>query len=232
MFESYKRSELLEIMDQPNLAVTDIDYALQDIAVVNKYLGGYSVILKALEQLNWLGESLSILDVGSGGGDTLRAITEWSKRKNINVILTGIDINPVMTKYASEQSKMYSNIEFKTFDVFDEALLEKKFDVVMSNLFCHHFDKEDLVRLIIRMKELSKSYILINDIHRHWFAYYSIKFITKVFSKSYIVKFDAPLSVARSLNKSEWLETMHLAGIHNYKIKWRWAWRWQIIIGN
>ena len=230
MFHSQKRSELIEIMDQDGVAIKDIEFALHDIGKVNKYLGGYSVILNALEQLNWQGENLSILDVGSGGGDTLRAISDYAKHKKFNISLVGIDINPAMTNYAMAQSKTYSNVNFKTHNVFDDALLENKFDVVMSNLFCHHFDKDELKKLLERMKMLSKSYVLVNDLHRHWFAYYSIKIITAIFSNSYMVKYDAPLSVARSLTKNEWIEILNLAGIKNYKIKWLWAWRWQIII--
>lgn len=142
----------------------------------------------------------------------------------------GVDINPVMTLFASDESTGYKNISFKTYDVFDDELLKLKFDVVMSNLFCHHFDKEDLVQLVKRMCDLSNSFVLINDIHRHWFAYHSIKIITSLFSKSYLVKYDAPLSVARSLTRREWEEILQLADVKNYRIKWKWAWRWQIII--
>jgi 2-polyprenyl-3-methyl-5-hydroxy-6-metoxy-1,4-benzoquinol methylase len=230
MFQSNKRSELQEIMDQPNLDAKDIEFALYDISKVNKYLGGYSVILDALEKLKWKDKNLSILDVGSGGGDTLRVIADWAKNKKINISLTGIDINPVMTNYAKVQSVAYSNIDFKTYNFFDDTLLDMKYDVVMCNLFCHHFDKNELVKLIIRMKVICKSFVIVNDIHRHWFAYYSIKFITKLFSKSYMVKYDAPLSVARSLSRNEWNEILSLSGVSNAKMKWCWAWRWQIII--
>jgi len=80
------------------------------------------------------------------------------------------------------------------------------------------------------MNELANKAIVINDLHRHWFAYYSIKMLTKLFSKTYIVKHDGPLSVARALTKSEWEQVLNEAGVTNYSITWRWAFRWLIVI--
>ncbi|MDQ2657524.1 MAG: SAM-dependent methyltransferase, partial [Bacteroidota bacterium] len=67
-------------------------------------------------------------------------------------------------------------------------------------------------------------------IHRHWLAYYSIKWLTRMFSKSAMVRHDAPLSVHRAFRKSELEEILRRAGLVDYKIKWRWAFRWQVIV--
>lgn len=72
--------------------------------------------------------------------------------------------------------------------------------------------------------------IVINDLHRHPFAYHSIKILTRLFSKSSMVKYDAPLSVQRAFTKKELVRLMENAGIEHYKIKWKWAFRWQIVI--
>ncbi|MBA4057205.1 MAG: SAM-dependent methyltransferase, partial [Marivirga sp.] len=71
---------------------------------------------------------------------------------------------------------------------------------------------------------------IINDIHRHSLAYYSIRLLTKVFSKSSMVKFDAPLSVRRAFTKKELLEILNEAGIKKYTIQWKWAFRWQVLV--
>ena len=80
-------------------------------------------------------------------------------------------------------------------------------------------------------KEITKGFF-INDLHRHWLAYYSIQNITRIFSRSYLVKNDAPLSVARGFKKDEWKELMKNAGIQNYSISWRWAFRYLIVYSN
>ena len=52
----------------------------------------------------------------------------------------------------------------------------------------------------------------------------------RLFSKSYLVKNDAPLSVLRGFKKNEWKNIFEKAGIKNYSIKWKWAFRYLIVV--
>ena len=83
------------------------------------------------------------------------------------------------------------------------------------------------------MQWMAKNAVLgfyINDLHRHPLAYYFIKSATKIFSRSYLVKNDAPLSVLRGFRKKEWREILQNAGIMNYTIKWKWAFRHLVVV--
>jgi hypothetical protein len=60
-------------------------------------------------------------------------------------------------------------------------------------------------------------------------AYYSIKWLTRLFSKSYLVKNDAPISVERGFIKKEWENLCGLAGIKPVSIQWQWAFRHLIV---
>jgi hypothetical protein len=79
------------------------------------------------------------------------------------------------------------------------------------------------------MKENSELGFFINDLHRHPVAFFAIKFLTQIFSRSYLVRNDAPLSVARGFKKHEWKTLFKKAGIHDYTIQWKWAFRYLII---
>jgi hypothetical protein len=79
------------------------------------------------------------------------------------------------------------------------------------------------------MKENSVKGYFINDLQRHWLAYHSIKWLTKIFSKSYLVKNDAPLSVARGFKKEEWKHLFRRSEIENYTIRWKWAFRYLVV---
>jgi hypothetical protein len=72
--------------------------------------------------------------------------------------------------------------------------------------------------------------VIINDLHRHPLAYYSIKWITRLFSGSYLVKNDAPLSVLRAFRKPELEEILDKCNIKKYALRWQWAFRWQLIM--
>ncbi|MBL7875144.1 MAG: SAM-dependent methyltransferase, partial [Cyclobacteriaceae bacterium] len=92
------------------------------------------------------------------------------------------------------------------------------------------FSEAELVLLFSQLKQQTTAAIIINDIHRHPLAFYSIKLLTQLFSKSAMVKFDAPLSVLRAFTKTELQIILQKAIINNYKIVWKWAFRWQLTI--
>ncbi len=224
------RWELPEKMDEPTVPADDVYEALRELEVINKYLGGYSVMLSALKKLN-LKEEVSIMDIGCGGGDMLRALSGYAEHHNIKVNqYYGIDFNPKIISYAKEKSTCFPKIKYITRDIWNDSIFDFKPDIITSSLFCHHFDNIELIGLIVRMHKLCNRAIIINDLHRHWIAYHSIKLLSNTFSNSYLVKYDGPLSVARSLKRKEWEWILQEAGITNYQINWKWAWRWQIII--
>jgi SAM-dependent methyltransferase len=219
-----------ELMDLPTAGVAETRKALKEVDTINHLLGGYNVMFDALDQLQWTDEIMTIVDLGCGGGDMLRVIADWALKAQRHVNLIGIDFNPVMTTFAREESTAFPNIHFKTLNVLDEKLLDLRADVIINSLFCHHFDNDELVTLVGRMDKLASQAVIINDIHRHWFAYYSIKMLTAVFSRNPLVRYDAALSVARSLTRREWQDILKRANITSYSLRWMWAFRWQIII--
>lgn len=101
---------------------------------------------------------------------------------------------------------------------------------MLATLFFHHFTTEQLVQLLRQLVQQARIALIVNDLHRHPLAYYSIRLLTQLFSKSAMVKYDAPLSVLRGFTRSELLEILHAAGIKGYELRWKWAFRWQLVI--
>ena len=83
---------------------------------------------------------------------------------------------------------------------------------------------------LIKFAQANKSTLIINDLERNAVAHYSIKLLTKLFSKSYLVKNDAPLSVLRGFKKTEWKNIIQQSRAKNFSIKYKWAFRHQVII--
>ncbi len=232
MWALQTRSTAPEKMDAPGLPEGELRRALRDIDRINRWLGGYRLVFDALKSLPAFRqkEPLTLMDLGCGSGDIIRAVSRWAIRSGRTVRFIGVDMNPTMTRLAGNSCVLQDNISFRTADVFDDALLNDRPDVVISTLFVHHFDRDALIRLLQRMQQLAQHAVVINDPARHPLAYYGIKLLTRVFSGSYLVRYDAPLSVARSLTRNEWTEVLQAAGITDYRMRWRWAWRWEIII--
>jgi 2-polyprenyl-3-methyl-5-hydroxy-6-metoxy-1,4-benzoquinol methylase len=228
-----KRSSEEEIMDDLHASGPIIDSTLSELETINLLLGGNYVTVNGVSKLlsgHVNGKPISIVDVGCGSGDILRLIQKFCTKKKISVALTGVDANPNIVLYAALHTDPTLKIQYKALNIFSSEFQSEKFDILTATLFFHHFTDEQLITFFKTMKEKLSIGIVINDIHRHWFAYYSIKWLTKMFSKSYMVRNDAPVSVMRAFRKQELISILERAGIKKYSIRWMWAFRWQVIV--
>lgn len=228
-----KRSDEVELMDDLECSGQVIEQTLKELEIINKWLGGNHVTIDGINQLiTNLQDEITIADLGCGGGDMLKLIANWARKKKLKVKLIGIDANPNIIEFAQNNCRAYPEIEFMQFDIFSEAFNSQRFDIITSTLFTHHFGDQELISHYQRWLSQTKLGIVINDLHRHWFAYYSIKWLTSLFSNSEMVKNDASVSVLRSFRKNELREIMLKAKVNKYEMKWMWAFRWQLVIFN
>ncbi len=218
-----------EMMDDFSLGHEVIDPIMDELEVVNKLLGGYNVFFNAFHKIG-IKDGMIISDWGCGGGDSLRIIAKWARKRNIKLQLIGVDATASAIQYARDKSGDFPEISYILADVMSEELISNQFNIVISSLFTHHFSDENWVRLVQKMSDCAADYVVINDLHRHWFAFHSIGALTSVFSKSEMVKHDSKLSVLRSFKRTELDELLKRGGFNNFSIKWMWAFRWQICI--
>jgi len=224
------RSHEEEIMDDLSDNSPALYQALRELDIINHWLGGNAITLNAVKRtlLSQTKEEWVIADLGCGSGEILLKIAKWCRNQNIKVQLQGFDANPNVIAYAKKHCKAYPEISFQTENIFSEEFKGRKFDVITCTLFLHHFPQDELIGLLQQFHEQSGK-VIINDLHRHPFAYYSIKWITYFFSKSSMVQNDACLSVWRAFKRSEWKEMLKKADIKQYDLGWRWAFRWKLI---
>lgn len=222
-----------EIMDDLSCSGEVVDQTLRELEVINRLLGGNHVSVDGVSRLlkrNPDKQPALIADLGCGGGDILKLLARWFRRRNIKVQFLGIDANENIVAYARRSSKDYPEINYEAVNIFSDTFNQKKFDIVVATLFFHHFSSEQLADFLRRLKQQTSMGIVINDIHRHWLAYHLIRLLTKFFSGSSMVKNDAPLSVLRAFSKRDWQHILERAGITDYSIRWMFAFRWQVII--
>ena len=227
------RSQQKELLDDDHIPFEDIKQNMRELNLINSWLGGHNITVHGLKSIlaaqKKTEKPYTICEIGCGGGDNLFAIDKWAKRNGYTIYLVGIDKKKECIDYAKEKinTERYQWINSS----YEKADLSKiKPDIVFSALFCHHFTNEELIFMMLWMKENSSLGFFINDLHRHFLAFFSIKVLTKLFSKSYLVRHDAPLSVARGFTKKDWQIIMQQSGIKNCSIRWKWAFRWLITV--
>lgn len=225
------RSYQKELMDGDDISFAAMAQTLKELNIINTRLGGHAITIKGLKGLLPGKEQVTVCEIGCGGGDNLFAIYKYCSKRQIPVSFIGIDMNAECIAFAKQQ---YPQLPGQWI-CSDYALVqfgEQRPDIIFSSLFCHHFTDEQLVPMLQWLQQNSRKGFFINDLHRHWLAYYLIKYITKFFSKSYLVKNDACLSVARGFTKKDWQQLFVQAEIEKYAIGWKWAFRWLITSGN
>jgi SAM-dependent methyltransferase len=235
-FSSAQRATDPEIMDDFTCSGEVVERTLRELDVINRLLGGNGVTMSGLKQMGKLpsssGNPLTIADLGCGSGDLLRRFARYARRNGITVKLTGIDANPSIVDYARNHSADYPEISYESVDVLSPEFATRNYDIICGTLFFHHFDDDTLSRLLPQLVRQATLGVLINDIHRHWLAYYSIRWLTRWFSSSSMVRYDAPLSVQRAFTRDDWDRVFAQGGIDHYRIAWRWAFRWKIMLSS
>ncbi|GAB3512637.1 class I SAM-dependent methyltransferase [Emticicia fontis] len=225
------RSYTLELLDNDNIPQEDLYQNLRELDFINRWLGGHKVVLDGLRifmRENLDKNKLSIMEIGSGGGDNLRAIGTLLNKKKIDYQLQGVDLKQDCVQFALRQQNIPVSYQVCDYQLADTQSIKPHY--IFNSLFCHHFKEEELVKMLQWMYQNSEKGFFIADLHRHSFAYYSIKFLTGLFSKSYLVKNDAPLSVLRGFSRKDWEFLLRQARISHYSIQWKWAFRWLVIV--
>jgi ubiquinone/menaquinone biosynthesis C-methylase UbiE len=222
------RSDKKELLDSDTIPEMDLFQNLKELDFINNWLGGYNITFNALKKIIKTNKSYTLVDIGSGGGDTLKRIFDWSKKNNYNLKLVGIDLKQACVNY-SLINNPNKHIQFICDDYKNMSSQVSHSDIIHACLFCHHLSNLQIIELI-KFAQKNKSILVINDLQRNPIAYYAIKWLTLFFSKSYLVKNDAPLSVARGFKKVELVELIKQAGVKNYSVNYKWAFRYEVII--
>lgn len=231
-----RRSTQAELTDDLTLEGDASIKNMQELEAVNTWLGGKATLISAFNKIYqkhsniFKNKKIVIGDLGCGCGDLLRNIHDWAKYKELNVDLIGIDANPSTIKCAIKNTSGLDDIQFKIANVLSDDLNTMQFDVVCLNSFCHHLSDVDLIALLHRLHNQTSIAIIINDLHRHWFAHLSIKWLVALLNFSYLSKHDGPMSVLRAFRKNELVDLFRAAHIDRYQIRWRWAFRWEVIL--
>jgi SAM-dependent methyltransferase len=210
-------SELLEWMDERG-SYEEFRDCLLDLGKVNRLTLGYRPTLDFLDQLVGTvrsGETLRVVDVGSGGGDMLRRVEVWAKRRGVAVELIGVDLNPYAARAARELGGA-SEIRWVTGDAFSYT---EGVDVVVSSLFTHHLEEVDVVRFLEWSERVAARGWFINDLCREAVPCKLFGVLARVMRWHPFVRHDGPVSFRRSFREEDWQRMLTAARIDLAEVK-------------
>lgn len=196
-------------MDDISIRDHRLTMALDELHTINTWLLGYHASYRAIHKMERVtGVPIStIADVG-GGGSTFPPVFNRFR-------ITSIDINPAANVYTLAKNRNRSAV---CADALQLPFADNSFDAVHASLFIHHFPEREISLLLKEFLRVSVHGVIINDPLRSIISLAGITLLTKLFSKSNMVKHDAPLSVRRGLTLAEMKSFLAVNGLHNNKV--------------
>lgn len=210
-----QRSHEPEWMDGAEVSPEDYAACIRDLARVNTLTLARRPTLAFIDRLldaAPAGSVPTIVDVGFGAGDMLRAIARRLARRGRRARLIGYDINPRSAPVAERLTDPESGIAFRTGDAFAWPAGEP-LDAVVSSLVTHHMADAEIVRFLRWMEARARLGWLVNDLHRHWFSYHGFRALAGAMRWHPFVRHDGPLSIARSFRRGDWDRLLSQAGL-------------------
>jgi len=229
------RSSDPELMDDLQIAGANLTRSLDELRVVNRWLGGYSALMSVLRPyLRRQNAPVRILDIGAGSGDMAECVVKWAVRQDppIDVSFVVTDANAATVEYARHslaQRLGPADAARVTAHVADATCLpyqDGEFDIVTASLFLHHLPDDLIIHVLKSINRISRVGIIVSDLHRHPCAYYGFQAAAVALNASEMLRHDGAVSVLRGFTRSELTNLAHRAGIITNGPRWRWAFRW------
>jgi hypothetical protein len=209
MFASFaERSREAELMDGADYTAAEMVENLADLRRVNRYLGGRRALTRHLFpmiQTVWAASrrKIRMLDVGAGSADIPARIVSWARGRGIEVECVALDLNEIVAFEARRQIAGYPEIKVVRADALDLPFGDRSFDFALASLFMHHLESRQAARLIESFTRVARVAFIINDLRRHPVAYYSIKLLTRIFTRNRLVRNDSAVSVLRGFTERD-----------------------------
>ena len=229
--DTTNRSTKIEIMDDLDMSGKTLINSLDQLANINKWLGGNKTTIDSLKTIlktNPKDKMISIVDLGCGNGDMLRKVAHFGRKNGYKFDLLGIDANQATIDYAIQLSANFPEITYKKEDVLSKEFATHTYDIAMCTLFLHHFEDPIALNFIQTLLKNAKIGVVINDLHRHWLAYYLFKLLTSVFGNE-MTREDGLTSILKAFKRQD-LDRFSKKINFKSTITWRWAFRYQWII--
>jgi len=135
----------------------------RDLRRVNFWMRNHAIMAKALKE-NFSGEPKQIAEIGAGDGNFLLSVAQKLTWQNTNAILLDLKKN-VPTETLDAFAKTHWRAEAIVADVFD---WNDETEIVVANLFLHHFEDTKLGQLLQKISGHAKLFVAVEP-HRFYF---------------------------------------------------------------
>lgn len=211
-----------EILDAPVADTGELGRSLRHVAQVNRWLGGTRALRRHLAPLVRGGGPLTLVDVGTGNGETLAEVATWARRRGCAVRTVGVDASAQMLAFAAAGGA----VPVLRADGLHLPFSDGAFEAALCTLTLHHLDDTAAVVLVREMARVARSLVLVDDLERNVVNRVGAWALAlTVWRANRITRHDGPLSVRRSFTAPELLAIGRRAGLRRPVVRRHFPWR-------
>lgn len=214
---SLPRAAGAERMDEPDQDPAELGRSLVDLRQVNRWLGGYRVVLHHLGRLvaRHPRAEYRVLDVATGSGDIPLKVAAWARSRGIRMRIVATDNHPVTLDFARRHTAGDADVRVEAADALHLPYEDGAFHFAVCSTALHHFDaRADLLRVLGEMHRVSRIGGVVNDLRRSRPAYVGARLLAMTFWRRHpVTAHDGPLSVRRAFTRAELADLARAAGL-------------------
>jgi ubiquinone/menaquinone biosynthesis C-methylase UbiE len=221
MFSQFRqRSNELEHLDKGDYTPEEYEGCLVELRRINAWLGDTralrQTLLAEIEQLDL--HDFSVLDVGAGSGELLRAAANWAKQSKRRGKFVGVELNARSARAISEESQQFSEIQAVQCDGFHLPFADQAFDYAICSLITHHFRDAAVVEFLRELSRMARRSIFVIDLVRDPVPYFLYRTVGRLFLHNRLIREDGALSILRSFKPEELQRLAGQAGLRDIKV--------------
>jgi len=216
-----REAERTELMDRLDAPPAELTKNLIDIARLNRIGAITTILRKVAPFLSRLetGETLRVLDVGTGAADIPLALARWARERGHRVRIVALEFHPTILEYAAGAARGSPEVQVVGGDALEAPIRPGSVHLALCSLVLHHLPEEAVVLLLRRLAALVRFGFIVSDFRRGRLAWAAVWLATHMTACGSMARHDGPLSVRRAYTPEELSRLSTRAGLTG--IQWR-----------
>jgi SAM-dependent methyltransferase len=219
-------------MDEPGVEPEALAAGLDDVAAVNRWLGGTRAVLAGVRTLLRGRAAARVLDVGCGAADVPIALARWARRRRMRLEIVATDLHGRTVAVARQRTSAWQEISVCRADALRLPFADGTFDCALLSLTLHHLDDAEQVPALRELARVCRVGVLVNELERSWPNYLGARLLAATLWRRHAVaRHDGPLSVLRAFTPAELRALADRAGLAGPRVTRRFFCRLVLLAG-
>jgi SAM-dependent methyltransferase len=200
-----------ELLDDPAADPATVALSLRNIARANRWFGGSAAVRYGLQRVLRdvpPGQTLTLLDLGTGLGDLPRMAVDWGARRGIHIIPLGLELNRAAARLARARE-----VAVVVGCAGTPPVKEKSVDLVLVSQVAHHLSAPSVVRLLRICDRVARCGVIVSDLRRHVLAAPSFWCGGRLLGFDPVTLSDGVTSIRRGFSRLSLADLMARAGL-------------------